>query len=67
MEDANLTTGKWLETVSFYDEKARVMQVQSDNEANGKDTLATRYDFSGKVLSSYVAHKNPGNRNNYHL
>ncbi|HWI93254.1 MAG TPA: DUF6443 domain-containing protein [Flavisolibacter sp.] len=60
MEDADLTSGKWLETVSFYNDKARVIQTQSDNVADGKDTLTSLYDFSGKLLCTYIAHSNPG-------
>jgi RHS repeat-associated protein len=59
LEDANLTSGKWLETANFYDDKGRVVQVQNDNAADGKDTITTRYDFSGKILCTYIAHNNP--------
>lgn len=60
MEDADdLSKGKWLETVSFYDEKGRVVQVRGDNAAGGTEEQTSRYDFSGKVLCTYQTHYNP--------
>lgn len=59
IEDAgNLALGKWLETVSFYDDKGRKIQVASDNYKGGPDVLTNRYDFAGKVISSYLVHNN---------
>jgi RHS repeat-associated protein len=55
----NLTAGQWLNTVTFYDEKARVIQTQTDNHKNDQDIVTTLYDFSGKVLCTYQVHKNP--------
>jgi RHS repeat-associated protein len=54
----NLESGTWLETVSYYDDKGRVVQTQSDNYKGGIDRNTLRYDFSGKVLSSYQLHNN---------
>lgn len=50
---SDLSQGGWLETVSFYDDKGRVVQVQSDNYSGAIDTMTNRYDFEGKVLTSY--------------
>jgi RHS repeat-associated protein len=52
-------TGAWLSTVSFFDEKGRVIQVQSDNHKGGKEISTNLYNFSGAVLSSYRHHENP--------
>ncbi|SFW87391.1 DUF6443 domain-containing protein [Chitinophaga sancti] len=52
----------WLTTTSFYDDKGKVIQVNSDNWARGKDITNTRYDFSGKILSTYQRHTNPKSR-----
>jgi len=61
----NLTLGKWLETDNFYDDKGRVIQVQSTNYKGGNDIATSRYDFTGKVVSSYLVHNNAsGNVNN---
>jgi RHS repeat-associated protein len=58
-DSANLALGGWLETASFYDDKGRVIQTESDNYKGGGDTLTQRYDFTGKVVSTYLAHFNP--------
>ncbi|MFD2888069.1 DUF6443 domain-containing protein, partial [Chitinophaga cymbidii] len=54
-----LGTGQWLTTTLRYDAKGRVIQALSDNLQQGEDVLTTRYDFSGKVLSTYLHHRNP--------
>ncbi|MEX6688859.1 DUF6443 domain-containing protein [Danxiaibacter flavus] len=60
IEDVNnLSSGKWLETASFYDDKGRAVQTQSDNYKGGLDIVTSRYDFTGKVISSYQVHNNP--------
>ncbi|RXK81490.1 RHS repeat-associated core domain-containing protein [Filimonas effusa] len=55
----NLSQGAWLESVSFYDSKGRVVQLQADNYKGGLDITSSRYDFTGKVISSYAVHTNP--------
>ncbi|WP_158559413.1 DUF6443 domain-containing protein [Deminuibacter soli] len=69
LEDPNnLEAGKWLESVNFPDEKGRMTQVQQENYKGGLDVVTSRYDFSGKVLSSYLVHNNPaGNINNHRV
>lgn len=63
MEDASdLSKGRWLETATFYDEKGRVIQVQTDNVRGGMETVTSRYDFSGKVITTYQVHKNPAGK-----
>lgn len=60
LEDpSDLTKGQWLETVSFYDDKSRTVQVQVDNYKNGVDVSTIRYDFSGKAITTYLQHNNP--------
>lgn len=54
-----LGTEQWLTTTMRYDAKGRVIQTLSDNITGGEDVLTKRYDFSGKVLSTYLLHKNP--------
>jgi len=59
LEDANdLTKGRWLESVSYYDDKGRAVQVQADNIVGGKEVISSMYDFSGKVLCTYQSHNN---------
>ena len=52
--------GAWLTTTTFYDEKARPVQVVSTNARGGTDVTSTRYDFVGQALSSYSRHQVPG-------
>lgn len=55
----NLSVGNWLNTVNFYDEKARPIQINADNHKNGQEIVTNLYDFTGKVLCSYLVHNNP--------
>ena len=60
LEDPNdLGKGVFLASVSFYDPKGRVVQVQSEHYRGGTDITTHLYDFTGKVLSSYLKHNNP--------
>jgi RHS repeat-associated protein len=55
----NLSSGNWIEAVSFYDNNSRIIQVVSDNHKGGTDYLTTRFDFKGKTLCTYQVHNNP--------
>jgi RHS repeat-associated protein len=60
LEDpSDLSKGQWLTTAIFYDDRARAIQAQSDNYRGGHDTLTNLFDFTGQVLTSYLAHSNP--------
>ncbi|WP_207632917.1 DUF6443 domain-containing protein [Foetidibacter luteolus] len=59
-DPANLAQGKWMESVSFYDEKMRIIQVQNVNVTGGVDITTSLYDFSGKVLSIFINHEKKG-------
>jgi len=69
IENANdLTQGAWLENVSFYDDKGRTIQVQNGNYKGGLDITSNRYDFAGRVVSSYQVHNNAsGNTSNLRI
>jgi RHS repeat-associated protein len=56
---ADLASGEWLTMVSYYDDKGRTIQVQADNYKRGKEVVTTMYDFTGKVLNTYLLHQNP--------
>jgi RHS repeat-associated protein len=46
-------TGKWLQTIYFYDDKYRVIQTVSNNHLiGGSDIASTKYDFTGKVMET---------------
>lgn len=53
---SDLTLGKWLETASFFDDKGRNIQVNTDNYQGGKDITTNKYDFPGKLICSYLLH-----------
>jgi RHS repeat-associated protein len=54
-----LGSSQWLTTTIYYDDKGRELQTISDNIYGGKQTITFLYDFSGKVLSTYLRHTNP--------
>lgn len=58
-DPANLSAGDWLSSVSFYDEDARLIQVQNDGYKGSSLTTTTKYDFTGNPLCSYELHNNP--------
>ncbi|MBL7731350.1 MAG: hypothetical protein JNM88_09240, partial [Chitinophagaceae bacterium] len=45
-----LGTTTYLYTISFYDEKGRVIQVQSTNISGGTDIMTTQYTWAGQPL-----------------
>jgi hypothetical protein len=54
------TASQYLATSMYYDERGRVVQTLSDNQSTGVDITTNQYDFSGKVLSSYLRHQKNG-------
>ncbi|CAL1519020.1 DUF6443 domain-containing protein [Chitinophaga sp. MM2321] len=54
-----LGTSQWLTTSTYYTDRGQPFQVVSGNINGGKDVATSLYDFSGKVLSTYVRHRNP--------
>lgn len=45
-----LGTSTYLYSVSFYDEKGRVIQMQTKNSTGGTDMVSTQYSWSGQPL-----------------
>ena len=54
----NSSPEKWLTTTIFYDDKGRRLQTLTGNITGGTDVATYQYDFSGKVLSTYVVNHN---------
>ncbi|WP_331962329.1 DUF6443 domain-containing protein, partial [Chitinophaga sp.] len=54
-----LGTGQWITTTNYYNDKGRLIQILSDNISGGVDIATNLYDFIGKLLSTYLRHKNP--------
>jgi RHS repeat-associated protein len=46
----------WLNSVNYYDDKYRVIQVLADNYRGGRDRVSNVYDFAGKVLKTKTTH-----------
>jgi RHS repeat-associated protein len=55
---SDLDEGAWMESASFYDDKGRMIQTQSENYTTGTDVTTMRYDFTGKAVTSYQVHNN---------
>ncbi|WP_217607266.1 DUF6443 domain-containing protein [Chitinophaga sp. GbtcB8] len=53
-----LGTDQWLTTTIYYTDKGRTLQTISDNVSGGKDVVTSLYDFSGKLLSTFLRHNN---------
>ncbi|MDW7694035.1 DUF6443 domain-containing protein [Flammeovirgaceae bacterium SG7u.111] len=49
----------FLKTVTFYDQKGRVVQTQGKNHNGGTDIVTNQYDFVGKVTHTHTRHSNP--------
>jgi len=57
-----LTTGTYLYSISYYDEKGRSIQVQAQNYAGGVDISTTQYSWAGQpLLSISKTNKQAGN------
>ncbi|HAS42994.1 MAG TPA: hypothetical protein DCS93_21115 [Microscillaceae bacterium] len=54
-----LGTNQWLTTVSYYDDRGRVVQSAAQNHLDGIDRTTTEYDFAGNILTEYISHTNP--------
>jgi RHS repeat-associated protein len=53
----NLAAGPWLTSVKFYNDKNRVIQIQTINHKSGTDIITNRYDFSGLIISTFLRHQ----------
>ncbi|MGI4734910.1 MAG: DUF6443 domain-containing protein [Janthinobacterium lividum] len=49
----------WVQTTTFYDARARPVQVQTVNARDRDELLTTQLDFTGRVLKSVVVHRGP--------
>ncbi|QHS62868.1 DUF6443 domain-containing protein [Chitinophaga agri] len=54
-----LGTDKWLTTTNYYNDKARLVQIVSENHMGGKDVTSMLYNFKGLPLAVYLRHQNP--------
>lgn len=49
----------WLVSVNYYDDKARVIQAQSENLRHGLDISSNLYFFQGQLHKNVLKHRNP--------
>ena len=61
------TSSTFLFTVSIYDERSRLIQIKSTNISGGTDVTTNQYDFSGKLIRSFMAHQKSGANSNLYL
>ncbi|GAA4314478.1 DUF6443 domain-containing protein [Compostibacter hankyongensis] len=54
----NSAPEKWITSTSYYDDNGRLLQSISTNITGGADIVTNKYDFSGKLLSSYIVNHN---------
>ncbi|OQP38761.1 hypothetical protein A4H97_18765 [Niastella yeongjuensis] len=50
----------YISSCSIYDDKKRVIQVQSLNYTNALDIITSQYNFSGQLLRSHIKHQKGG-------
>jgi RHS repeat-associated protein len=55
------TTNQYLYSVSFYDDRGRMIQTQGINCTGAIDTVTSQYDFAGKPIRSLIGHRKNGN------
>jgi len=60
------TTNK-LYSVSFYDDRARIIQTQSVNYTGAIDTVTIQYNFDGLVLRNLLNHQKNNNTVQHHV
>jgi len=59
LDPDNNTTATWLTAVSYYDDKGRVIQSQTQNINGGIDISSNIYYFQGELYKSIIQHQNP--------
>lgn len=55
-QTAVLGTSNWLRSVSYYDDKYRLVQATADNTAGGKDRITRLLTWDGKVTTDWQSH-----------
>jgi RHS repeat-associated protein len=54
---------KYLYSVNLYDDKGRIIQVQSKNSEDGTDVISTQYNFNGTPAMTIYVQSKPGTNN----
>ncbi|OGX91457.1 hypothetical protein BEN49_19660 [Hymenobacter coccineus] len=51
-----LGSNNWLIAVTYYNDKARILQTTKENQLGNVDRVTTEYDYPGKIIKTYTAH-----------
>lgn len=62
-----LGTDTYLYAAHFYDDKGRIIQVQSSNASGGTDIATTQYSWAGQPLISVQKHQKAGTNPQQHI
>lgn len=62
-----LGSSTYLYTTSFYDDRGRILQVQSTNLSGGTDIVTTQYSWAGQPLVSIQRQQKPGAGGQEHI
>ncbi len=60
-DDGQISNDKFLSSISYIDERGRIIQSHAENILGGIDVASVQYDFAGKVLCTKAKHNAPGN------
>lgn len=55
-----LGENKYITTCNLYDDKGRVLQIQTINYTTGMDVVTNQYSFLGQLLRSHIKHQKSG-------
>lgn len=61
------TAGTFINTVSYYDDKGRVIQVQTTNITGGLDVITTQYSWAGQPLVTVQRQQKSGTNASDHV
>ena len=62
-----LGTSNYLYSISYYDDRGRVIQTQAQNSSTGTDINTMQYGFAGQVLRSVWRHQKGGANPQVHI
>jgi len=60
VRSVNMTSGTMYYSINYYDDHGRILQNQVTNITGGIDVQSSQYDFSGKVLRTYLKQEKQG-------
>ncbi|MEP1033465.1 MAG: hypothetical protein ABJG98_07905, partial [Ekhidna sp.] len=58
-----LGTDQWLSSITYYDDRYRIIQTHGENQTTGVDITSSLYDFMGNVLQTKAIHNTTSESN----